>query len=71
MEEHLELALNLAKASLAREESDESREEWFAEALRRELLRRMADDEVHGYEVAGGFKLSWRGIARYLRKRPI
>ena len=59
---------SLVKASLDREGSDEDREEWFADEMRRELRRRMTDSEAHAYEVAGRFDLSWRGLARYWRK---
>ena len=69
MGSHLELVANLVKASLARPGSDEDREHWFAEELRRELLRRMSEPEARLYEVAGRFDLSWRGLARYWRKR--
>jgi len=69
MTEHLEFVLSLAQASLAREESDEAREEWFAEAVRHELRRWIGEGEARTYEVAGRFDLSWRGLARYLRNR--
>lgn len=67
--DHLELASRLVKASLALEGSDEVREEWFAHELRRELLRKMGQVEVRVYEAAGRFDLSWRGLARYWRKK--
>src|SRR5436305_5118384 len=35
--DHLDLTAGLVKASLAREESDEEREAWFTDELRREL----------------------------------
>jgi glyoxylase-like metal-dependent hydrolase (beta-lactamase superfamily II) len=68
MASHLELVASLVKASLARPGSDEDREEWVAEELRRELRRRMSEPEARAYEVAGRFDLSWRGLARYWRK---
>ena len=67
--EHLELASRLVHASLAREGSDEMREQWFAHELRRELLRGMGDVEAQSYEEAGRFDLNWRGLARYWRKK--
>ncbi len=67
--DHLELCSDLVKASLAREESDEAREAWFVEEVRRELRRRVGDAEAQAYEVAGRFDLSWRGLSRYWRKR--
>ncbi|MBZ5560730.1 MAG: MBL fold metallo-hydrolase [Acidobacteriia bacterium] len=67
--DNLRLTSGLVKASLAREGSDESREAWFADEIRRELRRRMSESEAHAYEVAGRFDLSWRGLARYWRKK--
>jgi glyoxylase-like metal-dependent hydrolase (beta-lactamase superfamily II) len=69
MADHLELTSGLVKASLAREGTDEAREDWFRDELRRELRRRMTQSEAHAYEVAGRFDLSWRGLARFWRKR--
>jgi glyoxylase-like metal-dependent hydrolase (beta-lactamase superfamily II) len=69
MASHLEMTASLVKASLARPGSDEDREEWVAEELRRELRRRMSESEARAYEVAGRFDLSWLGLARYWRKR--
>jgi len=69
MADHLSLTSALARASLAREGSDEDREAWFADEIRRELRRRMGDSDAHAYEVAGRFDLNWRGLARYWRKR--
>jgi glyoxylase-like metal-dependent hydrolase (beta-lactamase superfamily II) len=69
MADHLALCSELAKASLAREGSDEDREAWFVGELRRELRRRVSESDAQAYEVAGRFDLSWRGLARYWRKR--
>jgi glyoxylase-like metal-dependent hydrolase (beta-lactamase superfamily II) len=69
MADHLELTSGLVKASLARPGSDEDREAWFLDEIRRVLRRRMAETEAQAYEVAGRFDLSWRGLARYWRKR--
>jgi glyoxylase-like metal-dependent hydrolase (beta-lactamase superfamily II) len=59
----------LVKASLARPGSDEDREAWFADELRRELRRRMSESDARAYEVAGRFDLNWKGLARYWRKK--
>jgi len=67
--DHLALCSRLAQTSLARDEPDEAREAWFVEEVRRELRRRMGEADEHAYEVAGRFDLSWRGLARYWRKR--
>ena len=65
----LEWVSALGKASLARDGTDEDREAWFADEIRRELQRRASDADTHAYEVAGRFDLSWRGLARYWRKK--
>jgi len=67
--EHLELTADLVRRSLARDETDAAREERFTEEIRRELRRRSTEADAHAYEVAGRFDLSWRGLARYWRKR--
>jgi glyoxylase-like metal-dependent hydrolase (beta-lactamase superfamily II) len=69
MADHLEMTSRLVKASLAREGSDEAREAWFADEVRTLLAQRMTASEAHAYEVAGRFDLSWRGLARYWRKK--
>jgi glyoxylase-like metal-dependent hydrolase (beta-lactamase superfamily II) len=69
LRDHLALAADLVKQSLARDETDTEREIWFSEELRRELRRRLADAEGRSYEIAGRLDLSWRGLARYWRKR--
>ena len=71
MNEHLDYVVNIAKASLAREESEEAREEFFVAALRRELCRGMDEKQARAYDLAARFDLNWQGIARYLRKRRI
>jgi len=69
MTDHLTLTAGLVQTSLAREGTDEDREAWFSNEIRRELRRRMTEGEASAYEVAGRFDLSWRGLARYWRKR--
>ena len=71
MADHLELTSGLAKASLARPGTDEEREAWFTDAIRRELRGRMTESEAQTYEVAGRFDLNWRGLARYWRKKKL
>ena len=68
MTDHLELTSGLVKTSLARQGTDDEREAWFRDEIRRELRRRMTESEAQAYEVAGRFDLSWRGLARYWRK---
>lgn len=69
MADRIELTSGLVKTSLAREGSDEDREAWFTDEIRRELRRNMTESDAHAYEVAGRFDLSWRGLARYWRKK--
>ena len=68
MADHLDLVADLVKASLAREGSDDDREAWFTDELRKELRRHAGEAVAHAYEVAGRFDLNWRGLARYWRK---
>jgi glyoxylase-like metal-dependent hydrolase (beta-lactamase superfamily II) len=67
--ENLQASSALVHDSLAREGSDDDRERWFADQVRRTLRTRMSDEDARGYEVAGRFDLSWRGLARYWRTR--
>jgi glyoxylase-like metal-dependent hydrolase (beta-lactamase superfamily II) len=67
--DHLEVTRHLAAASLAQEGTDESRDQWFVQEVRRLVRRRMNEADAEAYEVAGRFDLNWRGLARYLRKR--
>jgi glyoxylase-like metal-dependent hydrolase (beta-lactamase superfamily II) len=69
MMDHLELTSGLVKTSLTRPESDEDRQAWFTDQIRRELRRHMTESEAQAYEVAGRFDLSWLGLARYWRKK--
>jgi glyoxylase-like metal-dependent hydrolase (beta-lactamase superfamily II) len=69
MTSHLEAAADLVHRSLALDGTDETREAWFTDEIRRLLRRRLSNDDASAYEVAGQFDLSWRGLARYWRKR--
>jgi len=69
LRESLETMSRLVEASLAREGTDEERETWFLEECRRDLRRRMSENDARLYEVAGRFDLNWRGLARFWRKR--
>ena len=68
LRDHLENAARLVEQSLARDDSDEAREAWFGDELRR-MLARVRGSDVEAYELAGRFDLSWRGLARYFRTR--
>ena len=67
--DRLTLFAQLAKKSLERGENDEGREAWFSEQIRAELRRRVGDQELAAYEMAGRLDLNWKGLARYWRKR--
>lgn len=69
MADQLDHASALVKATLAREGPDEDRERWFVEEIRALIRRRGSERELRAYEVAARFDLSWRGLARYWRKR--
>ena len=69
MADRLDWVSGLAKVSLAREGTDEDREAWFADEIRRELQRRTSEADAKAYEIAGRFDLNWRGLARYWRKK--
>src|SRR5262249_18519260 len=69
LRDHISLAGNLVKESLARNAADEDRERWYADQLRLELTRRMNVADAHAYEVAGRFDLNWRGVGRDWRKK--
>jgi glyoxylase-like metal-dependent hydrolase (beta-lactamase superfamily II) len=71
LSENLEWTSGLVKASLAREGTDEDREAWFTGEVRTALRRRAGEADAQAYEVAGRFDLSWRGLARYWRKRAL
>jgi glyoxylase-like metal-dependent hydrolase (beta-lactamase superfamily II) len=69
--DHFEWTSGIVRRLLARDGSEEDREAAFADELRSELRRRAGEADVHAYEVAGRFDLSWRGLARYWRKRSM
>ncbi len=69
MREHLDTVGELARRSLARDGTDGAREAWFCGELRTLLRRQLPQADVDAYETAGPFGLSWRGLARYWRKR--
>ena len=69
LRENMKNAGRLAQESLAREGTDEEREAWFVDQCRRALQHSMNESDARLYEAAGRFDLSWRGLARYWRKR--
>ena len=69
LEAHLDLVSGLARQLLERDGTDETREAWFVDEIRRELRRRAGEDVARAYETAGRFDLNWRGLARYWSKK--
>jgi glyoxylase-like metal-dependent hydrolase (beta-lactamase superfamily II) len=69
LREHLGVMAGIARASLSRPGEDEDRERWFADEVRRDLRRHSGTASPDAYEAAGRLDLSWRGLARYWRKR--
>jgi glyoxylase-like metal-dependent hydrolase (beta-lactamase superfamily II) len=67
--DHLDAIAALVRVSLEQPGTDEERAARFAEDLRRELRRKMPENQVIAYEIAAQFHLLWRGLARYWRKR--
>jgi glyoxylase-like metal-dependent hydrolase (beta-lactamase superfamily II) len=66
---NLEMVATLAKTSLGRDGSDADREAWFVDELRQLLGRVLGSQEAAAYETANRLDLTWRGLARYWRKR--
>ena len=69
LREGLDKMAKMVQTSLARDDSDEGRETWFRDEYRRQLVRRLSPDDADAYETAGRLDLSWRGLARYWRKK--
>jgi glyoxylase-like metal-dependent hydrolase (beta-lactamase superfamily II) len=69
LREQIEIAGNLVQESLRRDGEDSDREAWFGEQVSKQLRRRLTEAEARSYELAARFDLSWRGLARYYRKR--
>jgi len=55
---------------MAQSDDDDAREAWFIEQIRKVMSRRMGETDVQAYQVAGRFDLNWRGMRRYVSKRP-
>ncbi len=66
---NFELMMGLARTSLEQGPDDAAREAWFVDRCREVLERSLASADVSHYETAARLDLSWRGLARYLRKR--
>jgi hypothetical protein len=67
--EQIDAVGRLSRDSLSLDGDDTAKAAWFVEEIRRELRRKMPDDDVGAYEVAGRFDVNWQGLARYWRKK--
>lgn len=69
LRDHIDLVAGIARRSLAQDGDDSVKEAWFVAEVRRELRRRLSDEEATRYETSARFDLNWRGLARYWRKK--
>lgn len=69
LREHLADMAQLVERSLARDGSDTERELWAVGQIRLDLTRQLGEREATAYETAGRLDLSYRGLARYWKKR--
>ena len=67
--DRLEQSAVVAKRSLERDGDDAAREAWYIAEMRGEMRKTMGDADARACETVGGLSLSWRGLARYWRKR--
>ena len=75
VDEHLDLLIaelqvwrDRVQEQLAGPGSDEEHAQEFARRLREDVVGRIGESEAHRYEIATASKMSWYGLARYLRK---
>ena len=68
MRDQMRLLESIARESLARDEPDSAREAWFCERVGQAMRKSLREEDARAYETAGRLDLSWRGLARYLRK---
>jgi glyoxylase-like metal-dependent hydrolase (beta-lactamase superfamily II) len=69
--ENLSTVSELVQSSLAEPGTDEERRVRFVNELRRELRRKMMEEQALAYERASPLDLLWLGLARYWRKRGV
>ncbi len=67
--DRLEQCALLAMRSLAIEGDDNAREAWYIAEMGRLLRTTMSEADARACETAGRLDLSWRGLARYWKKR--
>lgn len=69
LRDHLSGMANLVHRSLTQDGDDEARERWAVDQTRLELTRQLGERDANAYETAGRLDLSYRGLARYWKKR--
>lgn len=67
--DRLEKTADLVKALLAKEGTDEDRQVWFVDEMRRRMGRQVGEADAAAYAAAARLDLSWQGLARYWRKK--
>jgi len=68
LRDHLHLVERFARDAIRTTDDSPRQEALFIAALRDEMRRRMSEDAMIRYQMAGRFDLNWRGIERYVRK---
>lgn len=69
LRENLEISTAWVRESFQLPGEDADRERWYGEKVGHALRTRLGEQEASAYEIAGRLDLSWRGLARYLRRR--
>ena len=69
LRDHMDHFERVAREALALDGDDAAREAAFCDRIGLVLRRSLGEEDARAYETAGRLDLSWRGMARYLRKR--
>ncbi len=76
VDEHFDLLItefqvwnNRVREQLAASGTDEEHAQEFGRRLREDVVARLGESEAFPYEVTTASKMSWYGLARYLRKK--
>ena len=76
VDEHLDVLIaefqvwsDRVQKQLAGPGTDEEHAEEFGRRLREDVVSRLGESEAQRYEIATASKMSWYGLARYLRKK--
>ena len=69
LRDHMDLFERVAREALALDGDDAARESTFCDRFGLVLRWSLGEEDARAYETAGRLDLSWRGMARYLRKR--